>query len=312
MKKIKIFFLVCFIVQFLFFPSSLKSADIAKVNLGLAISLHPKMSLFDFDRMGFFKVQTGLSNEEFQTEVQQLKKTANSSKLEDEINELQNQLIKIDTKKGRIMNEPALDSNAEIKRIEKLRELNSKTDKVLKEIDEIKYQQSCPELTNPEKTREILNKIEQETLSTLKQISAKKGYEIVLNSSITVPFNYPLKYVSGEQYGLGVPGIDYSLFYSFLANRDHILPSDEIPESRKLINWLELVHSPDSLDMLPLKPYPLVLSGGDDLTTELVTNIYQKYEIDEKVISAVESVLDLIERHNLNYDTEIDKIMAPD
>lgn len=312
MKTSKIFCLFLLFCQIFIFPFNLKGASIAKVNLGLAISLHPTMSLFDFDRMGFFKVKAGLANEEFKAAVQKLKQNADTSNLEAQIDLLQNQLIEIDNQKGRIMNEPALKGEPATNRIEKIRKLNIESDEIFKKIDELNYQISCSELTSPQKTREMLSMIEQEVLANLKQIAGEKGFEIVLNSSITVPFNYPLKYVSGEQYGLGVPGIDYSLFYSFLANRDHLLPTDETPESRKLINWLELVQSPRAIDMLPLKPYPLVLSGGVDLTKELVTRIYKKYKIDNNVIKAVESILDLIEKHNLNYATEIDKLMAPD
>ena len=312
MRKFTIFCLLVILTLIFFFPLNLNGANIAKVNLGLAISLHPEMSLFDFDRMGFFKVKPGLSNKEFQARVQDLKQAADTSKVEAKIKNLQNQLMEIDEQKARILNNPISDANNETEQIKEIRKLNDKTENILKKIDDLNYQISCSDLTSPTETRKRLNKIEKETLATLRQIAKEKKYQIVLNNSITVPFNYPLKYESGEQYGLGVPGIDYSLFYSFLANREHLLPSDETPESRKIINWLELAQSPRALEMLPLKPYPLVLSGGVDLTSELVTRIYQKYKIDEKVTNTVKSILDLIEQHNQNYDTEIDKIIAPD
>ncbi|MDN5277971.1 MAG: hypothetical protein PWR01_1936 [Clostridiales bacterium] len=285
---------------------------IGKVNLGLAVSLHPQMSLFDFDRMGFFKIAPGLSEEEFINELNKLKNAPVSQEFARQEAELQKSLAELDRKKAALMDKMVGITLEEGQKLEKqLNQVSIESEQLRKKLSDIEYQRLCPDLTSPKETRETLNKIEKEVVSELKKLAEEKGYELVLNSSITMPFNFPVKYSSGELYGLGVPGIDFSLFYSFLANKDHILPGDEMPESRKLVNWLELINSPDALSMLPLKPYPLVLHGGEDFTSDLIRTVYKNHKIDQRVLQAVMAVLDTLKQHEKNFDSNIESLIGP-
>lgn len=311
MKKV---FLLAILFGGLFFANTLQGAGIkiGKVNLGLVVSLHPQMSLFDFDRMGFFKIPPGLSNSEFNQKLKELKSTPLPATLENKENAIKIEMDKLDRSKGELMSKVSGVSPEEGSTIvAEINRISEQYEKLRNDLSDIEYQRNCPELTSPEDTRTILRKIETETIAELNKIAQGSGYSIVLNSSIPVPYNYPQRYLSGETYGLGVPGIDYSLFYAFLANKDHVLRGDDTPESRKLINWLELINSPKALNLLPLKPYPLVIEGGDDLSVKLVESIYAKHMVDEKVLKAVTSVMEIVNQHAKTYDINIESVVAP-
>ncbi|GAB4279250.1 MAG: hypothetical protein Kow0029_23080 [Candidatus Rifleibacteriota bacterium] len=311
MKKVVFIFIFIALSGYLTTANAAK-IRIGKVNLALAVSLHPQMSLFDFDRMGFFKIPPGLSKEQFDVQLKALKDRPLPPELEKRQQRCNQEIARLDRRKRELMQSLAgAQESAGRKITEELDVISAQDEKLRGEISDIEYQKLCPDLTSPEETRKILEKIETEVMKIIEKIAVDENYDLVLNTSVTAPINYPVKYKSGEMYGLGVPGIDYSLFYSFLANKDHILPNDDIPESRKLINWLELTNSPAALNMLPIKPYPLVIHGGEDLTAKVVREIYKKYQIDEKILKAVLSVLKLIDEHSQNFDTKIKSLVNP-
>ena len=86
------------------------------------------------------------------------------------------------------------------------------------------------------------------------------------------------------------------LFYSFLAKNNLDNPLDDIPPSRDLINWLELTRYPKAINILPMKPYPLVLTGGKSILSLVVKKIYDKYEVDPAVYNVVDSIIIKIEQ----------------
>lgn len=289
-----------------------QTIKIGKVDLGLVISIHPHMSLFDFDRMGFFKISAGLTQAEFQQKLEQLRSAPVDRKLAADQQRMIQQIRDLDKKKAGLLEAMVGVSSEQGRKIEaQLKELAAAEKSLRDGLHDIEYQQNCPDLTPPEQTRKRLDSIENEVLAELGKLVKEKGYDLVLNSSITVPFNYRQRYKSGALFGLGVPGVDFSLFYAFLANKEHVLPTDENPESRNLINWLELINHPDALSMLPLKPYPLVLAGGDDLSNELVARIYRRHNIDEKVLDSVMSILGIIRQHDEKFDTDLESLVAP-
>jgi hypothetical protein len=90
-----------------------------------------------------------------------------------------------------------------------------------------------------------------------------------------------------------------------------VLDSDENPNSRNLINWLELVRYPDAMNLLPLKPYPVVLKGGDDISSALVERIYKKHQVSAKVIESVHSILAIVKDHDRRFDSDLESLVVP-
>ena len=312
MQKRIFLLLICFLSLTAFTDAAENKIKIGKVDLGLLVSLHPKMALFDFDRMGFFKLPAGLSQEEFEAQLAELKSAPGSADFENQRQQIRQEISRIERTKAELLEKFSGASTEFGAKIERDLIYLSKEYLALEgRLADVDYQENCRDLTSPSETRKILDEIESQVMTQIKNLARDKGYELIFNSSITVPFNYPVRYQSGNFYGLGVPGIDYSLFYSFLANRDHALKTDEIPQSRNLINWLELINYPPALNLLPLKPYPIVLSGGDDLTIELIRNIYAEFKIDSKVVDTLTSVLEIVLKHDKRFDTNLESLVGP-
>lgn len=276
-----------------------ETVKIATIDLSMAASLHPRMALFDFDRMGFFKVAPGLSQEAFQEAILALKTSSETIQLSELRLEIEQKLSVIERQRATLLVKLSEPQQSDIA------SLTVEIDKVAVEeqllrdqLSDISYAAACPDLTNPATTREILNQIESEILAKVNAIASKDGYVLVLNTTIPVPYGYPVRYQSGETYGQGVPGINFSLFYAFLAKNNLIHPSDETPPSRELINWLELTKFPEAVNLLPMRPYPLVLSGGHSILSEVIQQIYADHQIDPEVFKVVDSVIHKIEQQH--------------
>ena len=68
--------IICVIIIFYCQVSyAITANEVATIDMILAISLHPKLALFDFNRIGFYKVELGLGDEEFEESIEKLKKT---------------------------------------------------------------------------------------------------------------------------------------------------------------------------------------------------------------------------------------------
>ncbi len=288
------------------FTSSAHAGSIAVADAGLLVSLHPEMARFDFDRMGFFKLPLGLSSEEWYSRLEELKNQPDDPKLLASQNDLKKQLSELESQKGAILSQFGGLSPAKAKEFEtQLKKLNESDSNIRKKLKEIHYCLSCKDLTSPEETRKILDKIESETLETIAEVAKERGFEVVLNANIPVPFAYPQNYETNEMYGIGIPGIDQTLFYAFIAteNEEAQKFAENEPSSLKLINWLELTKFPKAQNLLPLKPYPLVLSGGKRIDLDVLKVIYSKYKISNKIFPVLESIFETIENHTKTFDS---------
>ena len=72
---------------------AINASDVATIDMQLVFNLHPKMALFDFNRIGFYKVKYGLNYDDFVKETKNLK--ANPKDNSAEIKKLEDELEKI-------------------------------------------------------------------------------------------------------------------------------------------------------------------------------------------------------------------------
>ena len=294
MKKLRAFivlFFVLFASQTVF---ALNASDVATIDLTLALCLHPKMSLFDFERIGFYKVELGLSEEEFNAKVEELRSSAPDRT--EELKALEKELDAV-YEERETFTEYYVNTNEEkLKKLQQIRNASKAKEKELKEkIQEIEYQAENYDLTTPKETLVIIEQIEKDIFEAINQVAEEEKFSLVLNTTVPNPYSYKKKYLYGEIYGQGIPGINFMLLYSFLAMNNLDTPFDDFPPSRDLINWLELTRSPKAVNLLPMRPYPLVLSGGRSILSSVVKKIYNKYNIKPAVYSVVDSILTKIE-----------------
>ncbi len=290
MKKFLYYFLACVLILNLV---ELR-AETGKIDICIAVSLHPSMSLFDFDRMGFFKVSPGLDEEAFAAAIEKLKRSPEINELREQKKNLENDYAALERQRALLS---AKMGNVNQKQGEEIKQqINQVVESQLRlrsQTDDLKYQIECPDLTSPTETREKLDSIENEVIETIKLIAREQKLSVVLNNSTPYTTGYPLKYLSGPLFGQGIPGIDYQLFYSFLANRRS--EDSSPPSSRDIINWLELTHFPGAVDLLPVKPWPLVLHGGKSILRDVINHIYRKHNLSEEIIQTIDSVINKIE-----------------
>lgn len=288
--------LLLLLVAALILPFSAAAAGVATIDLSMAVSLHPRMSLFDFDRMGFFKVEPGLTREAFAEAVAKLKNSSAAAAAIEELQQLQQQLTEIDRRKS--MQIALFSSTIPAERATAQKELEkiaAEEDRLRGLLADSEHAAACPDLTDPVTTRKYLAEIEAEVLAAVRKVAAEGSFAVVLNTTVPVPYGYPVRYQAGEMFGQGIPGINFSLFYAFLAKENLAHPSDSAPPSRELINWLELTRFPDAVNLLPIRPYPLVLSGGECILSRVMKIVYDNHKIDPEVFKVVESVIHKID-----------------
>ena len=207
MKFIRL--IICIIIIFSNNLSyALTANDVATIDMILAISLHPKMALFDFNRIGFYKVKLGLTDEEFEESIEKLRKAPQN--LEKDIEKLETELKKI--KKSRydfeMINSNSMLSNDYLETIKgydlKEKELNDK-------ISDLNWQISNSDLTSKIETEKTIKEIKNEILEVVKEVVKEKKYLLVINSSLIVnnKLNSKIEFFQSQ----GMPGINYSLFF---------------------------------------------------------------------------------------------------
>lgn len=260
----------------------------AKINLGIAASLHPRMSLFDFQNLGFYNVPLGLSKEAFAEAVARTVATS-SEKLNRRLEELDGELSEITRKKQTLfqVSAAAEPGNASLRK--QLAALDDQARRLRIERRETEFAIEHPELTPPPETRSILKDIDREVMEAVRSVATEKGYDVVLNSTFPVPFGYPLTYRTGKEFGRGVSGLEQQVFYALTANHDD-LDQQETKEDR-FSTWLQLTGHPETQRFLPIQPWPLVVHGGESITADVVRTLYQRYRISPEIIEIAVSVI---------------------
>ncbi len=290
MSKVKHFLLLVFLLSFSATSWAINAGDVAVIDLSMALSLHPKMALFDFNRIGFYKVDFGLSEEDFQLAIQILRNKAPDTS--EERARIQSELKALQKERDSFADYYVNITEEKMKKVEELRaSALKKEEELLARLMDLEYIGQNNDITTPSETLKIAAQIEAEIMEAVNQVASEQHFSLVLNSTVPTPYGYPKQYITGEIYGQGIPGINFMLFYSFLAKNNLAHPMDEAPSSRELINWMELTRYPEALNILPMRPYPLVLTGGKSILSDVVKKIYDRYNIDTAIYKVVDSVI---------------------
>ena len=287
---------ICVITILLLFITNFaysKETKIAKINLSLLASLHPKMAVFDFYRIGFYRVPFGLSFDEKSEWLNKEKKTGELREeaqkqivvLEKSISDKEDEVYKLKLKeKTGIVEDMSEDGKT------KFNELNSEITKLILKRDKAQWTADNPDLTTYDETRTIIQNIEKELIDAVNQAAKSGEYDVVLNASIPVPYGYPVKYKKEVLYSRGPIGMAQSTYYSVLSERPYDRAS-ELDSEAALKDWISITSRPDTQDMLPIKPWPLVMQGGHDLLPEALEIIYKNNNIDDETYKLVLNTL---------------------
>lgn len=265
---------------------------IAKIDLSMAAALHPKMSLFNFSRMGFYRAPLGLSKEEFDKKIEEVKKNFDDTELRKRVREnyrkinLLNREAEAIEREQNAVNPDRMEPKAAEKYLKKHRKILG----LLNENEELNFAIRYPEVTKPSETRKILDKIEKEIIEAIKTVAERDSFDVVLNNSIPVPYGYPVSYKSGSRPRTGIAGIRQTLYYAFISERP-VTPWEKETASEQLKYWLSMTSRPNIQKMLPVKPWPLVLEGGCCILPEVLILIYIEYNVSTEVWNKLLSVI---------------------
>ncbi|MBR4329772.1 MAG: OmpH family outer membrane protein [Candidatus Riflebacteria bacterium] len=282
---------------------AINASDVATIDMQLVVNLHPKMALFDFNRIGFYKVKYGLNYDDFVKETQKLKanpkdNSAEIKKLEDELEKVSAEASDLQMKYLNEMNE----MNSK-----KLEECSYKHNQLQQRIEDLKWESANGDLTTRNETKAIKAEILKEIYVAIDEIVKEKKYTLVLNTAVLAPyrFDYNSFCVRGCH---GIPAINLNLFLAFdYANK--IMKSDSYSDNSYVSKrWLSLTGLKD--EKLPFVNHPTVLAGGSSITKDVLTLIYKKHKVDSGFLKILCSVIDRIEA--LQNGKELEKMVVVD
>jgi Skp family chaperone for outer membrane proteins len=277
-----------------------RATKIGKVNLALLSAMHPQMGLFDFQRMGFVRAELGLKREAYEGEIMMLKRNrerrlaaeARMAAAEAELQAVQSRLRELhEAERTTYLPDMSEGGQAEFKVISELfRELGIKR-------REAEFEMQFPEMTGPRETREILNRIEAEVREAVRAVAEEGGYDVVLNQSVPTAYGYEVTYRPEATFSTGPVGLEQVNYYTLLSVR----PEGRAERADAEVmaqEWLSGMFRPSTQDYLPVKPWPLVLSGGDDLFAAALKRLFEAYEINSVTF---EVLMDVLSKENSSF-----------
>lgn len=277
-------FLLFFIFA-VFLPDTIfafNAGDVAVVDYYLVLCLHPKMSLYDYNRAGFYKVGFGLSEEEFKAAANKLIDNPPET-LNVEKNKIEKLLESVKQKK---VNDLDYDT---------YNKLCEEENFLRKELDNIVWKYKNNDITDKEETKRIFDDIVKDINSAIEEVEKENKYNIVFNTSVAYPYPAIPRNSESMLQGYSIPGLNMIFFYG-LYNKKEKDEENEIPyENIGNLYWNELTNASDTRNKYDLFPYPMVLSGGKSITSDVINKIYQKYSIDLSTQELVNSVIIKVE-----------------
>ena len=131
----------------------------------------------------------------------------------------------------------------------------------------------------------------------MKEVMKERNIDIVFNSTLPIVYDYKIKYSINTQ-NQGHAGINYILYYSFSGDNCLKIPSFKNQETDCLSKrWYALIDNScvERNRFLSLKPYPMVITGGKSILSEVIKKIYDKQGINPSAYTVFQSVISKIE-----------------
>lgn len=268
-------FFLCFITKVSFADNS----DIGLIDLNKALILHPKMSFFDYSRLGFYKNKID-HNLIKNTSIQQdndLK--VNIETIKRKIRDLKIKLSEIPT-----------DSNNQYFKDEIIN-LQNKIERLETKLSDFEFNVANSDITTISETKEILAEISKEVIETINEIAEEHQLSIVINNSEISQNTFPISYNNRSAFKSGIIIGFGNPYYLFLSEAVNSTKTGNIPSSVNLSNWLEYARDPSVVNNLPLKSQSIAIKGGRDILSEVLKKIYLKNNISLKDYQKVEMAL---------------------
>lgn len=285
------------IVLLFTFISSLcfcENYEIGKIDLAMALTLHPKMSLFDYNRLGFYKVDIGLTDEDFYQKVFNLREKA--QKRSNIIKNMREQIKDLGFKLNTL-------PKSSINYKENIDKILTRINELKEEIEKIEIEDDSTEITNFKETQTILSSINKEVNDCIKEIAKEQKLKVIFNDSIPIHNVFPLDYEQRNAFYRNSTNLSFNYYHIFLTESLKAKKEDNLPSSEHLSNWLEQARFPQSVSILPMNSQSLVLAGAKDILKDVLSKIYTKYGINKNILKNIElAITELKNRKGYSYE----------
>ncbi|RCK77273.1 MAG: hypothetical protein OZSIB_3084 [Candidatus Ozemobacter sibiricus] len=269
-------------------PTSASQAphlQIGVVDLVTVILVHPRLALFDGERLGFYRLPLGLRPEEWQRRLMALQAEVGSppATLTAALATLASQAAILEEQRVELLR--ASDAHPPGRGDHRLASLTATLEALQRQRQDLEFRRDHPDLTSPAETRAILAEIETEVLAIIASVAAELRLAAVLNRSLPLASPPPPTAAPLIGHGADFPTVD--LYYAFLASHPASTDPTVTPPSQRLARWLDLTRHPAYPVVREIRPHPMVIQGGQDLTFEVITRLFQKYNLPPDVLSTL-------------------------
>lgn len=290
MKRITAFQLLAIVLLVVSFPArdsaplsaapvqaSHDGKSIGKVDLLAVLSFHPRMAFYDPALGAFYRLEiSDLFRPDLELRLKAISggpALASQSKIDPSRDP---ELQAIERRRGEVLR--IIDTSQDpIQQAQAERELGTLAQKMAaaeRSAAETSFRQNHPQVTSPVETTRIFREIEQEVLATIDQLARERNLAVVLNQSTLAPASVSSLVEVAPVPPVAASRVATSLYFAFL--------SATTPGTEKLELWTETVRHPQMLAKVPLRPFPLVLSGGQDLTVDVLERVLKRNSVPEE------------------------------
>ena len=274
---------------FVFLPISTYAEEnlrIGKIDLAKALILHPKMSFFDYERLGFYKKD--LINKYNYVE---LNNSCDLSVSREEIELIRTRIKDLNNKLSKIP--PIADNKNNVDEIYKIQ---TEITELKNKISDIEFDINNSDITNVIETQKLLSDISIDVFKAIKEVAEEENIYAIFNNSELSNNNFPASYNDRSVFKNNSLTVFDNPYYVFLSDALKASKSGEIPSSVNLSNWLEYSRDPSLFDRLPIKTSVFVLDGAEDVLMAVIKKIYLQHNISLEDYKRLEQVLDHMKR----------------
>ena len=256
---------------------ALTASDVAVIDYFTAVCLHPKMALYDCSRGGFYKVELGLSEDEFNASVSKLIENPPEDVVIEK-NKIEKRLVEISKERTAFFEKQknSLDFEKE------LNLLSEEEYRLKSELENVNWKFKNNDITDNKETKVVFEEIYEDINTAVDEVVKKHNYQLVFNSSIFYPYSTVPAFSESMLQGYNIPGLNSIFFYSLYNkkySKDTKNSNELITDSIGNLYWDELTRDFDTKNEYDLFPYPMVLSGGNFITSEVMGIIYERYKV---------------------------------
>lgn len=258
---------------------------IGTVDLAVLTALHPLMAQFDFEKQAFLNLAFHLSRADRESSLNRLREEAKVREplLRETLARIASENAALEHRRIELIVSirqsaaPAERASLDLA----LRDLAERQQSLRNRHEETNWKLEFPEYSSASETLSIFNAIESEVFAAIDDVASRAGVDAVLNASLPFPPYDPSTKGFSPALENRLTWLETDLYYAFLASATpesvSLAPSaTENPAAE----WVKLIRHPAAASFFPIRPYPLVLRGGIDLTGDVLARLLERYHVD--------------------------------